>query len=76
MGKEEVAFGKALYDLRQQRGLSQEGMADLCNLDRTYISRLERGHTSPTLRTIDGILRRLNITLVELTSLMGKHGCR
>jgi transcriptional regulator with XRE-family HTH domain len=31
---------------------SQEGLADACGLHRTYISQLERGQKSPTLRVV------------------------
>jgi transcriptional regulator with XRE-family HTH domain len=38
-----VLFGRRLRELRQLRGLSQEELADLAGLDRTYISGIERG---------------------------------
>ena len=32
-----VAFGKRVRELRTEKGLSQEGLALVCDLDRTYI---------------------------------------
>jgi transcriptional regulator with XRE-family HTH domain len=49
-------------------------MADLCELDRTYISKLERGASSPTLRTVDTICRRLEIALADLVGMLYEAG--
>ena len=48
----EEAFGVALQDLRKARKLSQEQLGFESGYHRTYISQLERGHKSPSLRTI------------------------
>ncbi len=51
-------------NLRQQRtraGLSQEALADLCDLHRTEISLLERCKRSPRLETIVILARGLNL---------------
>jgi transcriptional regulator with XRE-family HTH domain len=53
-GRWEVArrFGSVLRELRQQRGLTQETLAELADLDRTYPGMLERGLRTPTLAVI------------------------
>jgi transcriptional regulator with XRE-family HTH domain len=38
-----LLFGKAVRQVREQKGLSQEALADLCHLHRTYIGGIERG---------------------------------
>ena len=48
----EAAFGRVIRVHREALRLSQEGLADICGLHRTYISQLERGQKSPTLRVI------------------------
>jgi transcriptional regulator with XRE-family HTH domain len=62
-----VAFGKRVRKLRSVLGLSQEAFADLCGLDRTYISGVERGKRNISLRNIAIIAKALNITISELT---------
>ncbi len=51
---EEVArtFGEILRERRGDKGLSQEKLAYECNLDRTYISMLERGLKQPSLTVV------------------------
>jgi transcriptional regulator with XRE-family HTH domain len=60
------SFGKTLRLLRERRNLSQEDLASLCNVHRTYIGRIERGETNVTLETIAKISRALNIRLFQL----------
>ena len=48
----EVAFGTVLRELRKQAGLSQEQLALSADLQRNYISLLERGLNSASLKTI------------------------
>lgn len=45
-------FGNVIGQLRAERGDSQKVVADYCNLERAYISRLERGISEPSLSTI------------------------
>ncbi|MBS1507018.1 MAG: helix-turn-helix transcriptional regulator [Bacteroidetes bacterium] len=46
------AFGKVIKELREERGLSQQELADYSELDRSYISDMERGRYNATLHTI------------------------
>ena len=55
------AFGEVLQDLRKKADLSQEALAFECQLDRTYISMLERGLRQPSLKTIFEIAAALEI---------------
>ncbi|MGY2183538.1 helix-turn-helix domain-containing protein [Pseudomonas agarici] len=50
--KIEAAFGKALKKRRKDMGLTQEELAHLADLQRNYISFLERGVYQPTITTI------------------------
>lgn len=55
-------FGKVLRKLRVAKKLSQEKLAEYCDLDRTYISLLERGQRQPTITTIFKLAKALDIT--------------
>jgi transcriptional regulator with XRE-family HTH domain len=62
-----VRFGKRLRELRQATGLSQEAFAAACGLDRTYISRIERGKRNVSLRNIEMLAKALRVSISELT---------
>ncbi|TPS23182.1 helix-turn-helix domain-containing protein [Acinetobacter baumannii] len=64
----ENAFATVLKDLRTEKKISQENLAFLSGLDRTYISLLERGKRQPTLTSLFSISKALDITLVEFTT--------
>lgn len=64
--KLENIFGKVLKNLRTEAGYSQEKLALDCELDRTYISMLERGKRQPTLKTIFNLCEKLNCSPSEM----------
>ncbi|MFP3472011.1 helix-turn-helix transcriptional regulator, partial [Micrococcus sp. SIMBA_144] len=51
-----------LKKYRTKSGLNQEELAFQCNLDRTYISLLERGKRNPTIKTLFTICKVLDIS--------------
>ncbi len=60
-------FGERVRQLRLQKGItSQEGLADLAGLHRTFIGRVERGETNITLENIRRIATALGVSLAEL----------
>ena len=59
-------FGKVLRELREANNISQEKLAEYCELDRTYISLLERGLRQPTITTIFKLAKSLNIAASDL----------
>jgi len=47
-----IVFGEVLKELRGKAGISQEDLANECELDRSFISMLERGLRMPTIETL------------------------
>jgi transcriptional regulator with XRE-family HTH domain len=66
--KAEKAFGLILREIRVSRNLSQEELAYQCDLDRTFISLLERGKRQPTLTTILKLARTLGVAASTLVA--------
>jgi len=52
MAELKEAFGSVLAKYRHRAGMSQEALAFECELHPTYISQIERGLKSPTLRSL------------------------
>jgi transcriptional regulator with XRE-family HTH domain len=60
------ALGERVRDLRQQRKLSQEALAERAGLHWTYVSGIERGKRNPGLNTLGRIASALRVSLAEL----------
>lgn len=56
----EIAFGKLIKEHRQMLCISQEKLAELAGLHRTYISQIERGLKSPSLKSLMTLATALN----------------
>ncbi len=61
-----VAYGKAVRAIRQDKKISQEELADLCGLHRTYISDVELGKRNVSLENIEKIACALQVKKSEL----------
>jgi transcriptional regulator with XRE-family HTH domain len=61
-----AAFGQRVRELRSEKGLSQEGLALACDLDRTYIGGIERGERNVSLVNIQKIAAALGVPIREL----------
>ncbi|HEV7488699.1 MAG TPA: helix-turn-helix transcriptional regulator [Thermoanaerobaculia bacterium] len=59
-------FGRSVRSLRKQRGLSQETLAEACDLSRNYISDIERGIRNPGLLVMVALAKALKAPLREL----------
>ncbi|RIK28032.1 MAG: XRE family transcriptional regulator [Chloroflexi bacterium] len=64
----EQRLGDAIRTRREELGLSQEQLAFECGLHRTYISQLERGMKSPTVRVLFALAKALKTTPEKLVA--------
>jgi len=58
-----LKLGNKLRRLRQKRNLTQEELADRCELSKGFISQVERDLTSPSIATLADILESLGTDL-------------
>ncbi|MBR6954627.1 MAG: cupin domain-containing protein [Clostridia bacterium] len=61
-------IGGKLRQLRLQRGLTQEEMADRCELSKGFISQVERNQASPSIATLTDMLECLGVSLAAFFS--------
>jgi transcriptional regulator with XRE-family HTH domain len=59
-------LGQRVRKYREQKGWSQEDMAEYSGLHRTYISGIERGTRNPTVTIVAQLANALNVTLGDL----------
>ena len=62
-------FARNLRLARRRVGLSQEALADLADVDRTYVSGIERGVRNPTITVVARLATALRTTPASLLTL-------
>lgn len=62
----QIKFGETLKLLRTEKGISQEKLAELSGLHRTYISDIERGERNVSLVNIVRIAEGLEVEIADL----------
>ena len=64
---ETVAFGARVLELRKQKmSMSQEGLADVAGLHRTYVGAIERGERNVSLMNLYKLARALGVEVRDL----------
>jgi len=61
-----VSFGRNIARIRNERGYSQDNLAERADLDRTFISGIERGVRNPGIKTVVRLARALNSEIADL----------
>ena len=63
-----VTFGKRVREARKSKGISQERLAEIAGIDRSYMGNIERGEKNITLKKVYEICDALDIEIQELTN--------
>jgi transcriptional regulator with XRE-family HTH domain len=61
-----MVIGDRLSELREQKKLSQGDIEKRTGLLRCYVSRVENGHTVPSIETLEKMARALEVPLYKL----------
>lgn len=64
-----IAIGKAIRQLRNEQGLSQEKLALLAEIDRSYMGGIERGDNNVAVLTLQKIADALQVTMTEIMAM-------
>lgn len=59
-------LGERIIDERNKKKLSQEQLALLSDIDRTYLARMEEGKANPSVKILNKIAKTLRIRLNNL----------
>jgi transcriptional regulator with XRE-family HTH domain len=63
------AVGQRIKSIREKKGFTQQGLADLCNFEKSNMSRIETGRSNLTLKTLLTISNALNVQIKQLVDL-------
>ena len=61
-----IAFGKRVREIRKSKGISQERLAEMAGIDRSYMGNIERGEKNITLKKAYEICDALDIEIQNL----------
>ena len=61
-----IAFGKRVREVRRNKGISQEKLAELAGIDRSYMGNIERGEKNITLKKVYEICEALGVDINDL----------
>jgi transcriptional regulator with XRE-family HTH domain len=59
-------FARRLRETRQEKGLSQEALADLASLHRTYVGSVERGERNISIDNMECLAKALGCEVTDL----------
>ena len=60
-----IKIGNRIKKLRKELGLSQEKLANNCELDRTYVASVENGKRNISIINLEKIVKALNVSLKD-----------
>ena len=66
MKKLRMQFGKKLRNLRKQRGITQEQLAEMASISVDFLSLVERGINAPSFETLEKLTCALDVPVKEL----------
>jgi transcriptional regulator with XRE-family HTH domain len=61
-----IRFGKRIRELRLLKGISQEKLSELANIDRTYVTGIETGKRNVSIVIIEKLSKAFGIPIHEL----------
>lgn len=59
-------FGVKIKELRKLRGLSQEKLANLAEIDRTYLPTIEKGERNVSIEVVEKLAKALDVKVKDL----------
>ena len=65
-------LGESIRKIRQEKGLSQGEMQKRTGILRSYLSRVENGHTVPSLATLQRLASAMGVALADFFAAEGE----
>ena len=68
-----LSFGKRLSTLRNQKGVTQEQLAEASGLSVDFLSLIERGRRAPSFKTLEQLSKALGLSVRDLFDFENKE---
>ncbi|MEK7070383.1 MAG: helix-turn-helix transcriptional regulator [Patescibacteria group bacterium] len=59
-------MGEKIYSARKKHKLTQEKLSEISDVDRTYISQIEKGHRNPSIEIVSKLSRALDLRVDDV----------
>jgi len=59
-------LGEIIFEIREKKKLTQEQLAFLCDIDRSYLSKIEKGRANPSVKILNKICRVFKMRICNL----------
>lgn len=59
-------LGRVIVRIREKKGLTQEQLALLCDINRSHFAKIEEGRANPSIKTLNKIARVLRIKICHM----------
>lgn len=60
-----VKIGKRIEKTRRKKGLSQDDLAHIADMDRSHLAKLEEGKINPSIRSLHKLARKLKVRIAS-----------
>ena len=61
-----LRLGKIIFKIREKKKLTQEQLSLLCDIDRSYLFKIEKGMANPSVKILNKLCRILKIKICDL----------
>ncbi|MFA6016788.1 MAG: helix-turn-helix transcriptional regulator [Patescibacteria group bacterium] len=68
-----INLGKIIFHLREKKGLTQEQLCLLCDINRSYLFKIEKGTANPSIKVLNKICRVFRIKICDLLKRSQHH---
>lgn len=59
-------FGRKIKELRKEKNISQEKLANLAEIDRTYLPTIEKGERNVSIEVVEKLAKALGVKIKDL----------
>ena len=61
-----ILIGSRIKDIRESKGMTQQQISDICDFEKSTVSRIEAGRTNLTIKTLYKICQSMGVKMTEI----------